>query len=104
MIQTRNILITRPRVGGGKQIELTYKRGEGETRRSLRIPHTSRALQLFDESAHSFVYGEYNSLSGGDTEHTRGDTLVERSVALLTPHIEGNCRYPLERALARCSW
>lgn len=71
-------------------------------RRSLRVSYTSRGLQLLDEPAHSLVYGEYDSLSGGDAEYTRGDALVERSVALLTPHVEGNYGYPLERALAGC--
>jgi hypothetical protein len=69
--------------------------------RSLRIFHTFRALHLLNDLAYSLIYGKYDGLSGGDTEHTRSDALVERSVALLTPHIEGNHRYPLKRALAR---
>jgi len=70
-------------------------------RRSLRVFHTLRTLQLLHELAHSFIYSEYDGLSGSDTENARGDTLVECSVAFLTPHIKRNCRYPLKRALAR---
>ena len=72
-------------------------------RRSLRVFHALRALQFLHELAHSLVDGEYDGLSRGDTEHTGSDSLVERSVALLTPHIERNCGYPLECALARCT-
>lgn len=72
-------------------------------RGSLRVFHTLRALQLLHELAHSFIYSKHDGLSGSDTENARGDTLVECSVAFLAPHIKGNCRYPLERALARRS-
>ena len=90
-----------PLAGTGEGINLTNKQGERPTRRSLGISYTSGALQLLDELAHSLVYGKYDSLSRSNAEHTRCDALVERSVALLTPHVEGNCRYPLECALAR---